>query len=266
MALNVVVVLRVPVFVPVLAQALVPSVAASVLTPAPPPPAIEPLKVVMPAASVNTSLLVPPTRALIEVAFMPSRLTALAPVMLQALTTLRPVKVSIPVPPVKVPIAENVVVVPTVPALAPVLVHALAPFVAASVFAPPPPAIEPLNVVIPAANVKTSLLVPPTSASITVAFMLSTLTALAPVNDHAVAAFRPVKVSTPEPPVRFVIAENTVLVLKVPAFAPVIAQAFAPLVAARLSVPPPPAIVPLKVIPAACVKPSVEVPPTRLLI
>src|ERR1051326_3317671 len=53
-------VLSVPALLPVITQAFVPSVAASVSLP--PPPAIEPLNDVAPAASVKLSAPVPPTR------------------------------------------------------------------------------------------------------------------------------------------------------------------------------------------------------------
>ena len=77
-----------------------------------------------------------------------------------------------------------------------------------------------------------------------------------------------VKVSSPLPPVRFVIAEKEVVVFKVPVFAAVTTHAFVPArlsVAAKVSVPPPPAITPLKVKTfVASVKISVPAPPTRL--
>src|ERR1019366_3439046 len=85
-AVKVVLVFNVPAFAPVLVHALAPSVATIVSTP--PPPAIVPLKVSTPAASVKVSAPALPTSASIEVAAMPSRLTAFSPVMLQALARL----------------------------------------------------------------------------------------------------------------------------------------------------------------------------------
>ena len=59
---------------------------------------------------------------------------------------------------------------------------------------------------------------------------------------------------------------KTVLVFKVPALAPVTFQALVPSVAANVSVPPPPVMLPLKTTPDATVKVSLPAPPFKLLI
>src|SRR6185295_14205884 len=105
MLLNEVVVFSVPVFAAEIAQALVPSVAAS--SSVPPPPLIEPLNVVTPLASVNVSAAALPTSASIEVASMPATVTAFGPLMLQAVTAFGPVSVSVPEPPVSVSMLLN---------------------------------------------------------------------------------------------------------------------------------------------------------------
>src|ERR1051325_7151792 len=69
MSENVVVALSVPALFPEITEALVPSVAASVLLP--PPPPIEPLKVVAAEVNRNVSAPVPPTRCSMPVAFIP---------------------------------------------------------------------------------------------------------------------------------------------------------------------------------------------------
>src|ERR1700687_435195 len=138
------------------------------------------------------------------------------------------VKASLFVPPVKFWTLENAVVVFSVPVLPAVMLQAFAPSVAASVFAPAPPLIEPLKLNIPAANVNVSLLALPTRASIDVAFMPATVTALAPVMLHAVTAFGPVSVSVPVPPVSVSMPVKVVVAFSVPAFAPEMLQALVP--------------------------------------
>src|SRR5213078_906855 len=107
-----------------------------------------------PLANVNVSANVPPTSDSILVALIPATVTAFGPVMLQLVAALGPVSVSVPEPPVRLVIPENVVVVFSVPALAPVIAHALVPFVAANVSVPPPPAMVPAKLDSPPANVK----------------------------------------------------------------------------------------------------------------
>ena len=251
--------MSVPALVPVTAHALVPSVAASVSVP--PPPAMVPLKVGTAAARVKVSLRAPPTRASMLVAFKPSTLAALAPVILQAVALFRPVSVSAPVPPVRLVMALKVVLVLSVPAFVPVMTHALVPSTAANVSVPPPPAMLPLKTT-PEACVKVSLTDPPTNALMLVPLMPSAVTALAPVKLKVVSTLRPASVSAPVPPVRLVMALNAVLVLSVPALVPVTAHALVPSVATSVSMPPPPAMEPLKVCtPAASVKVSAAVPP-----
>ena len=153
---------------------------------------------------MKLSVPVPPTSASIAVAFMPDTLTAFAPVMLQLLPPATPVKVSLPVPPVRLVMPLNVVVVFSVPAFAPVTCHAFVPSVAAtvSVPAPPPPPIEPLNVATPLPKVKLSVPVPPTSASIPVKLVTRpvTLPAFAPLTTNASPPLFPVRLSLPVPP------------------------------------------------------------------
>src|ERR1051325_8667364 len=241
---------KVPAWAPLTDHALTPSVAASVLLP--PPPAIEPLNELSPAASVNVSVPAPPTSDSIPVALMLETDTAFAPEILHALPAATPVNVSMPVPPASVWMSENAVDVLSVPALLPVITQALGPLVAASVLLPPPPMIEPLKVVTPAASVNVSAPVPPTSDSIPVALMLETDTAFAPVMLQALPAATPVSVSVPVPPASFWMPEKLVVALSVPALFPVITHALVPSVAARELLLPPPAIEPLNdVTPAA---------------
>jgi hypothetical protein len=61
-----------------------------------------------------------------------------------------------------------------------------------------------------------------------------------------------VKLSAPEPPVRFSTCVKVVLVLSEPAFDALINHVLVPSVAASVSVPPPPAIEPLKVVTVLC--------------
>ncbi len=96
------------------------------------------------------------------VAFMLETVTAFAPVILQALPAATPVSVSVPEPPVRFVIPENVVVAFSVPAFPPVTCQALVPLVAANVSVPPPPVIEPLKVSTPEASVNVSVVLPPT--------------------------------------------------------------------------------------------------------
>ena len=135
---------NVPVFAAVTTQALPPLVAPRVFAPA--PPAIEPLNVVTAAPSVKVSAPALPTSAFIEVAAMPSRLTAFAPVMLQALVAFRPVSVSVPVPPLKLSILLNVVDPVSVPALDPVDVQELVPSALDNVSVPLFPSMAPAYV------------------------------------------------------------------------------------------------------------------------
>jgi len=125
----------------------------------------------------------------------------------------------------------NAVVVFSVPLSPPLIAHALVPLVAARVSPPPPPSIEPVNEATPLLSVKVSAAVPPTSASMLVAFIPSTVTALLPVIVQPVAPFGPVIVSLPVPPVNVSMLVNVVVVLRVPWFAAVTVHAltaFAP--------------------------------------
>src|ERR1044071_6688343 len=213
---------KVPALAPLTDHALTPSVAASVLLP--PPPAIEPLNELSPAASVNVSVPAPPTSDSIPVALMLETDTAFAPEILHALPAATPVNVSMPVPPASVWMSENVVVALSVRALFPEITQALVPSVAASVLLPPPPPIEPLNDATPVPSVK---------------------------------------LSVPVPPVSVWMSENAVDVLSVPALAPLTDHVLLPSVAASVLLPPPPAIEPLdELTPGASVNVSLPAPPT----
>src|SRR5271168_1505839 len=140
-----------------------------VLMPAPPPPLIEETAPVAP--NVKLSVLVPPTRFWIPVKLLVPLLSIneplLAPVMLQVLARLLPVKVSLPLPPLMVPLMlppplsvklsltlppvrlamplkASVLVLVNVPLLAPVMLHALARFAPARESVP---ALEPTTAV-----------------------------------------------------------------------------------------------------------------------
>src|ERR1041384_6718863 len=194
---------KVPALAPLTDHALTPSVAASVLLP--PPPAIEPLNELSPAASVNVSVPAPPTSDSIPVALMLETHTALAPVMLHALPAATPVSVSMPVPPASVWMPENVVVVLSVPALLPVITHALVPSVAASVLLPPPPAIEPSNQATPLASRELSVPVPPRRLPKPLKFTKPTpspsftMPVFDPVMSHVLRMFGPARVWLAEP-------------------------------------------------------------------
>src|ERR1044071_4829359 len=213
---------KVPALAPLTDHALTPSVAASVLLP--PPPAIEPLNELSPAASVNVSVPAPPTSDSIPVALMLETDTAFAPEILHALPAATPVNVSMPVPPASVWMSENVVVALSVPALFPEITQTLVPWVPAGVWLPPPPPIEPLSDLTPVPSVK---------------------------------------LSVPVPPVSVWMSENAVDVLSVPALAPLTDHVLLPSVAASVLLPPPPAIEPLdELTPGASVNVSLPAPPT----
>src|SRR5690348_12795136 len=224
MPLNTVVVFRVPESPPLMAQVLVPSVAARVLLPV--PPAMVPPKLPTPLARVNVSL---------------------------------------PDPPFNVPMPLNVVVVFKVPALAPLIAQALVPSVAVSASLPPPPVMAPLNDARPEASVNVSLPDPPFRVSmplnVVVVFRVPVFAALiaqALVPSVAVSASLPpppvmaqlndarpeasVNVSLPDPPFRLSMPLNVVVVFRVPVFAALIAQALVPSVAAKVSLPPLPSM------------------------
>ena len=162
---NGVEVFSVPALEALSANVLVPSVTASVSLPAE-PPLIVPLNELIPEASVKLSSLAPPSKASIELKFIPATLPAFAPVMLKTSLPELPTISSLPVPPVSTSMLLNRVVVFSVPAFSPLNPNVLVPFVTASVSLPAePPSMVPLNEPTLEASRKLSSAVPPISFS-----------------------------------------------------------------------------------------------------